>query len=624
MPYSYINLAPGIYTEQTPSGAVNRWKDCDHVRFRNGQPEKIGGWQKVAGSFVGKARALHDWVSLDNLTWIAIGTSKKLFLYNNGTYYDITPYKAGSLSPFFDPALTNPFDTTIGSDIVQVTHLAEAVNEGDYVHFSNASAVGGITIDGEYEVQSVLGGGVYTIQHSSAATSTANGGGTVDWMYEISTVNDQFGGWGAGYWGSDVWSGSQETGALQRIRLWSLENWGEDLIANPRDGAVYWWDRTNGPNTRAVVIPNAPSEVQRIIVSGQDRHLIAIGADDPLNIAWCSQEDFNTWTPAITNTAGDKRLDNGSELITAIRSRGEIVLFTDIAVLSMSFEGPPLVFGFYERGEALTIISPNAASEINGVVYFMCNSDFMVYDGLLRILPCDVRNHVFDRLNTMQKDKVYSSVNQQHNEVWWFFPADGELEPNDYVVYNYVENCWYYGTLDRTAMHDASPVFGVPYAAKSDSTLWMHEIGVDEVDMEATPNITAIPSYLNSYDSQIGEGDFFVQVRRFIPDFLVLNGSLDITLGAKPYPAHDGYVEKGPYNITDASTMINTRIRGRQMTIGMATSDIGDWWRLGTFRVDGVNRGRRGGGSPAYGTQAPVPPDPVPPPTPPIPTPSEP
>lgn len=490
MPLIPIQFEPGFYTEQTASGATNRWKDGDHVRFRYGLPEKIKGWASIPGWFKGVTRRLHDWVSLDTENWLAIGTSKKLYLYFEGDYYDITPIRDGSLPPFTQTPLTNPFDTTASSVTVTVNHPGHQVVAGDFVHFSNASAVGGITIDGEYEVQSAPDFETYTIEHSFAATSTASGGGTVDWMYEISTQNPQWYGWGGGVWGGGVWGGVQASGLPQRIRLWSLVNWGEDLIASPRDGAIYWWDRTLGPNNRAVLIENAPRKVARILLSGQDRHLVALGADDPLTISWCSQEDFDTWIATPINTAGDQRLDAGSELITGIRTRGEIVVWADNSVVSMSFDGPPLVFGFTERGESLTIISPNAMAEINGIVYFMANSDFMVYDGLLRVLPCDVRDHVFGRLNTEQQEKVYCSINRTNNEVWWFFPTGDEEEPNEYVIFNYLENCWYYGTLERSAFHDISPIFDTPYGASPDGKLWKHEIGVDSGTYESLQPFT--------------------------------------------------------------------------------------------------------------------------------------
>ncbi len=432
MPKQLVDLPieAGIYTEQTARGAVGRWKDGDKVRFRYGLAEKIGGWSQIPTAFIGLARKLWDWSSLDTRKWVALGTEAKLYLYQAATYFDITPLRRTQ-------ARVDPIDTTNMSDLVDITDASHGAQPNDYVRISGASPVGGITIDGQYQIISITDVDTYVIQDDQTATSTANGGGTVTFNYDISvgTSNTTFGtGWGTGTWSQETWNTARTVSTtIELLRTWSLDNWGEDLIAVPRGGAMYHWDRNTGSNARAVVLPNAPQNVNYMIISQRDRHLFALGCSDafteqfdPLLIRWCSVEDFNDWVPTSTNTAGDLRLYRGSAIQAAIRTRGEILIFTDVSVHQINFLGGTSVYGLSTVGENVSILSPNAAIEVDYRVFFMAEADFYIYDGILRTLPSGVRNRVYDNLTVAQKQKVFAGLNREFNEIWFFYPAKDE------------------------------------------------------------------------------------------------------------------------------------------------------------------------------------------------------
>ena len=428
-----LPIGPGVYTEQTERGAVGQWKTADKVRFRKGLPEKIGGWVRLEPQFLGLARRLKDWTSLDGRTWTAIGTDKKLYLWQDQTLYDITPLRDSG-------TLTAPFDTSVGTSIVTVNHVNHGAQVGDYVRFSNAIAGGGITVDGEYTVASVIDQDSYTIVDDETATSTATGtGGTPDYEYDISVGVESVisaTGWGAGGYGTDrtgyntpLVSGFNAL--LVPIRTWTLDNWGEDLLACPRGGKIYWWDRTEGATGRAVALGgDAPPTNEGVIISQRDRHVISLGAydyfneaTDPLLIRWSSTEDLNDWIPTSTNTSGDLRLYSGSKIVTGVRSRLELVIFTDVSVHTLPFVGGFDVFGLNIVGENVSILGPNCAIAVDSRVFFMAEADFYLYDGIVRVLPCNVRNFVYQNLNVQQKDKIYGGLNREFNEVWWFYPS---------------------------------------------------------------------------------------------------------------------------------------------------------------------------------------------------------
>lgn len=449
-----LPIEAGVYTEQTARGATGRWKDADKVRFRYGLPEKMGGWSQVVTSeMIGLARKIWDWASLDSKLWVALGTESKLYLWQGGFLYDMTPIRRVI-------TLVDPFDTDSGSPIVNVFDTSHGAQEGDYVIYTSGNPVGGLDLNGEFRVEEVIDFENYTIDAGSDAGSTASGGGTVQTEYQISVglSTSAFGlGYGTGpYDGEGYNTPRTVSSAILALRIWSLDNWGEDLLSVPRGGAIYWWDRGSGTGSRAALLPNAPRNVNYMIISQRDRHVFALGCTDlftnkfdPLLIRWCSKEDFGDWEPTSVNTAGDLRLYRGSKIQAAVRTRGEILVFTDVSVHQINYLGGFAVYGLQTVGENVSIQSPNAAIEVDYRVYFMAEGDFYIHDGVLRVLPCDVRNFVYENLNPAQRDKIHAGLNREFNEVWWFYPGkDGDVwvetdfttsaQTGDYAVQTWV------------------------------------------------------------------------------------------------------------------------------------------------------------------------------------------
>lgn len=428
-----LPIGAGLYTEESERGAVGKWFKADKVRFRKGLAEKIGGWTQLQPQFIGTCRRLKDWSSLDAKRWSAVATDIKLYLWQDGTLYDITPVRR-------TVTLTAPF-TTENSPSLNVTVLdtAHGAQNGDYVRFSGAivGASSGILVDGEYQITSIVDPNSYTITVSSAATGPgASGeGGTPEAEYDISAGAASAvtaTGYGTGPYGREGY-GNARTGStlVLGIRTWSLDTWGEDLLACPNGGAIYWWDRSKGTGVRAVALGgDAPPNSEYMIISQRDRHVIALGAFDffnnafdPMLIRWSSTEDLNDWVPTATNTSGDLRLYSGSKIVTGVRSRLETVIFTDISVHTLPFVGGFDVFGLNIVGENVSILGPNCAVPVDHRVLFMGEADFYMYDGIVRTITCDVRNFVYDNLNTAQVAKVYGGLNREFNEVWWFYPS---------------------------------------------------------------------------------------------------------------------------------------------------------------------------------------------------------
>lgn len=592
MPLRDLNILPGLYTINTDRGAVGRWKDGNHVRFWHGLPQKIGGWTISVGSntFSGKARAAIDWQSLAVEKIIGLGTNLKLYAWIGATFSDITPLRdSGTLG-------ADPFAMVNTSTTVTVSDVAHGNLAGDYVHYSGATAAGGITIDGEYTVVTVPNADSYTITHSAAATSTVSGGGAaVAYKYEIhvGAADSVVGlGYGAGTYGSSTYGTPRlVSNFLSMARIWSLDNWGEDLIACPRGGGIYAWDTSVGIGSRSAVISGAPTTAKAILVSSENRHLIALGAhdgsaDDPLLIRWCDSEDYTAWTASVTNTAGDKRLDSGNEIYCGIKTTKETLIFTDAALYTMSFDGPPYTFGFNYIGQTGGLASPNAAKELDGRVPWMGNGNFYIYDGSIKVLPCDVLNHVFDDINWVQRAKIFAGANRKYGEVWWLYCTATATECDVYVIYNMIENHWSYGTLSRTLIIGDSDTFENPYAAGTDGNFYDHESGADD-------NISALVSTLESGDVDIGEGEYLMQVRKVVPDFVSLTGSVSLTLNGKKYPGSSETLASTAQTITSTTKFVNPRLRARQVSVSLSTSAIGDDWRMGTLRLDIKPHGKK-------------------------------
>lgn len=590
-PLENLNILPGLYSLQTDRGAVRRWKTGDKVRFHNGLPQKIGGWQKASqNTFVGKCRGISDWQALSLAKHIALGTDKKLEIWSGGTVYDITPLRtSGTLA-------ADPIATTNTSTTVTITHASHAQLVGDYVHYSGAAAVGGITISGEYTVVTVVDANSYTITHSAAATSTATGGGAaVAYEYEIhiGAVDSYYGlGWGAGLYGASTYGTARSvSNFLLAARTWTLDQWGEDLIACPRSGGIYRWDTSTGTGTRAAVISQAPTTAKAIMVSPEAQHLLAFGAydgaaDDPLLIRWCSSGDYTSWTAANSNSAGSKRLNTGNEILCGVKGNGEIDVFTDSHLWRMTYVGPPDVFAFKAIGQNGGIRGPHAVVEMDGIIYWMAEKDFFSYDGSIHVLPCDVWPTVFDDLNFVQRQKTFGFVNRRFGEIWWLYCSADATEIDSYVFYNVADKTWSFGTITRTAAVGDSDVYSSPFAAGTDSYLYDHETTVNA-------DGSALAASLSSGDIEIAEGDYLMQIGALVPDFKTLTGSVTLTLTAKKYPQDSDSQSETSLTVTSSTKFVNPRIKGRQISIQIASSAVDDNWRLGTLRIGVKPHGKK-------------------------------
>jgi len=616
MPLQKILFKPGVNKENTRYTTEGGWYDCDKIRFRQGNPETIGGWQRISTyTYDGVCRSLWNWVTLGGNNLIGVGTNTKFYISQGGQYYDITPIAGTS-------TLTNPFTTVNLSTTVTVTQTAHGLTTGTFVTFSGASAVGGITINGEYQL-TVVTVNTYTIQSATAATSTAGpGGGTVTAVYQINAGPEYqvpLVGWGAGPWGYGTWGNGQSTATS--LRLWSQINFGQNLIFGPRGGGIYYWNANSGITTRGVNLTTlgdaeTPVVQNTLTVSDTSRFVIVFGTNDPnsatpnaldpMFIRWSDQEDPFTWIPAITNQAGSLRLSHGSEIITTVQTRQEIVVFTDSSVYSLQYLGPPYVWGSQLLGDNISIAGQNAAALASGVVYWMGVDKFYMYDGRVQTLNCDLRRFVFENINKSQSEQIFASTNEGFNEVWWFYCSANSVMIDSYVVYNYAENIWYYGTMARTAWLD-SGLLNYPLAATYSKNLVNHEQGLNNNE---TGTETAISAYIASSEFDIGDGHNFGFVWRILPD-LTFTNSTATTSGTQPTVTMELYglansgsgvtsdasqpvVKGSTYYITEEFTgQIYTRFRGRQMIFKISSNQINTAWQLGAPRIDIRPDGRR-------------------------------
>ena len=639
MPLSKLQFKPGVNREITAYSNEGGWFDIDNVRFQKGYPEKIGGWQKrSSNSFLGTCRALHPWVSLDRDQYVGVGTNLKYYIDEGGFYNDVTPLRLTTSAGAVTFAATN------GSSDLTVSHTNHGAVVNDFVTYSGAASLGGLitanVLNQEYYVTEVIDTGSYKIKARAAGTSisdityegqlnpslvaangsdTGNGGGSVVGAYQINTGLDigvSGAGWGAGTWGRGPWgSASSDSIVTNTLRLWSHDNFGEDLLMNVRDGGIYYWDETNTLSTRGVDITtiagsdSAPTVAKQILVSDRDRHIIAFGCDteanpgvqDPLAIRFSSQESLTDWASTATNTAGELRLGSGSEIVTALETRQQILVFTDTTLYSMQFLGPPFTFGVNSLSENITIAGPNAAIAVDDNVFWMGRAEFYVYSGAVQRLPCLVRDFVFSDINEEQLDKINAALNTEHSEIWWYYPSANSSEVNRYVVYNYQEQVWYYGSFGRTAWIDRG-IFDFPFAANADGYIYEHEIGFDD---GTTNPITPINAFIQSSPMDIGDGEQFMLLRKMIPDVDFRDSSallpdVNIILDVKNAP-------DGTYSKTETDTFVKTqaaavsarteqlyfRLRGRQMRFKIESEDLGVTWRLGSPRLDIRPDGRR-------------------------------
>lgn len=713
MPLTKLQFRPGVNREVTSYSNEGGWRDCDKIRFRFGYPEKLGGWEKYSPStYLGTARALHSWTTLDGSNLLGIGTNLKYYIEEGQVFNDITPLRqttsAGDVT----------FSATNGSTTITATDANHGAQEGDFVTFSDTASLGGaITtarLNIEHQIVQVVDSNTYTFTAAVAANSsdTGNGGSSTVAAYQINVgLDDAIGGtgWGAGLYGgttntalsttlneggllsaSDTTitvtsstgiaasdtilieeelitvggvSGNDLTGCTRgvsgttaathvdgtvvrlatgnastssdftgwgsaaaggltttsQLRLWEHDNFGEDLIINAKDGGIYYWDKTTNVSSRAVELStlsgtktSVPQFAKQVIVSDQDRHVIAFGCDglnasssgnqgngtqDPLLIRFSDQENPLIWYPAATNTAGDLRLGSGSRFVQALETKREILVWTDTSLSSMRFIGPPFTFGIQQLASNITIMSPNAASSTEDFVFWMGIDNFYVYAGQTQQLPCSVKDKVFLDFNFDQSEKVVSGINSEFSEVFWFYPSASSSDNDKYVIYNYGEKVWYFGNLARTAWLDRG-VRAFPLAA-GNQYLYNHELGYDD-------DGSAMNSYIESSPMDIGDGDKFTYIGRVIPD-ITFDGSTNLSSPQATFTVKSRNFPGAGFDNTAAGDTIRTatspvetftnqlflRSRGRSFALRVESSALGARWKLGSPRIDIRQDGRR-------------------------------
>ena len=627
MPLQKLQFRPGVNREGTDYSNEGGWYDCDKIRFRSGFPEKIGGWGQVsANQFLGICRNLWNWVDLSGNNFIGVGTNVKYYIYAGGSYNDITPVYATSTSATL---------TTNGTTTVTVTDSAYNPSVGDYFFFGGTYTIGGYIFTGEYVI-TAINPSTNTYQFV-IPTTASSGSGTVTIKYGYPTGGSTYTvgtGWGSGPYGGFYGTGSSKNtgwgsaatlGVGIQLRLWSSDNYGQDLALAPRGGPVYYWQDVNGVGTRAITLASlssnptyVPNNTYQVLTAPIQQFLICFGANsyvpgtpntpfNPLLVRWSNQADPTNWVPTLTNQSGEFPLSNGSQIIGARSTRQEILVWTDTALYSMQYIGTPYIWGFQILMDNISIMSPNAMITVNNVTYWMGTSKFYIYSGTVQTLPCSVRQYVFGNLNTDQSFQVFAGANEGYNEVWWFYCSKNSTQIDSYVIYNYLDQVWYYGSLGRTAWIQ-NGIEQYPVAADYNGRLLNHEFGVDDNSTNVTLPIDA---YIQSSDFDIGDGHNFGFVWRILPD-VNFNGSNvnapSVTMTVKPrqnsgtpYGAADNpavtssnnYGYSSVYNVQQFTGQVYTRLRGRQMAFRIESTGIGVNWQLGSPRIDIRPDGRR-------------------------------
>ena len=617
MPLSKIKFAPGVNKEGTEYSADAGWFDADKIRFRQGRPEKIGGWEKFSEtSFLGVCRSIHDWSSLESIRYIGLGTHLKFYVVSGDLFNDVTPIRLTS------GAGDATFAATNGSSTITVTENSHGAVVNDFVTFSDAASLGGNVIaavlNQEYQIASVPTTNTFTIvaKDTSGATVTANasdtgnGGSSTVAAYQINTGTNAFAtgtGWGTAGWGVTAFGSVSSISSAGQLRLFSQDNFGEDLVFNPRGGGIYYWDESSGTGARGVNIStlagasNAPTIALQVMVSDIDQHVIAFGSNpigssqiDPLFIRFSDQENAADWTPTATNTAGGVRINSGSQIIGAVQGRQEILVFTDVSLHSMRFVGAPFTFQFQTVSTDISMISPNAAVNARGSVYFMDKGGFYVYNGSVQPLPCSVKDYVFSNLNEDQSFKVFAAENNAFSEVIWYYPiGSGDTEITNYVSYNYAENLWSVGTLVRGAWRGAGtrnkPLATSVITDTDNNYLYSHEVGFDD---DGSP----MTAYVESGDLEIEEGQRFMMISRVIPDFAfsgtTSDASIAMTIKGKDFPLGSTST-LATATVTSSTDQNHVRARARHPIVRLESSGSGYGWRLGDLRFDIRSDGRR-------------------------------
>jgi hypothetical protein len=620
MPLTKLVFRPGINRETTAYANEGGWWDGNLVRFRAGKPESIGGWNRFTRTqMLGICRAIMSWQALDGTQLTGLGTSQKYYVARGSSLNDVTPLRSTTA------AGDVTFAATTGSATLVVSDTSHGALLGDYVTFSGAVSLGGdvtaLVLNTEHRITRIINANSYelTLPVSANASDTGDGGAAVVGAYQINTGLDTsvFGtGWGTGPWSRGTWgSGSSISSSGSQLRLWSHDNFGEDLVICPRDGGIYYWDKSVGYTTRAVnltTLPGAqavPTVAKQVLVSERDRHVLAFGCDpegdpgvqDPLVIRFSDQENAAEWRALPTTTAGELRIGTGSEIIAAVQTKQQVVVFTDISAHALQYIGDPFTFGVQEISSAISIMSPNAAVAVGDAVFWMGRNEFYVYDGAVVQLPCDVKEYVFDGFNAQQAQKVFAGHNASFSEVWWFYPAADSEENDRYVVYNYEQKVWYYGEMARTAWADRG-LLGWPLAASPDGYVYYHENGLDD---GSTNPPTPLAPFIESSVVDIGEGDQFMFATRVIPDLTFRNSTANsptatMTLKARNFPGgayfasdNDPVTKTATLPVEQFTNQLFVRLRGRSMSIRVESNQTGTAWRLGDPRLEVRSDGRK-------------------------------
>jgi len=642
MPLTNVTIRPGMNKADTPSGAEGQWIDGDFVRFRYGQPEKIGGYTAIGQETIaGPTRAQHTWTDLEGRRYAALGTSKALYIYYEDKFYDVTPLAT---------AITGAtFTSTNGSNTVTVNKSSHALDVGEYITFTSVTLPGGgatgFTVanfqDFTYEILTVPDANTFTIQmktNESGTGMTAAGSASINPYEEIGPTIQTYGyGWGTGTWSRLTWgSGTTTSSLILDPGSWSLDNFGEQLIATIKDGKTFVWNPgvSNPLEQRATIMTGAPTATRLTITSDRDRHVVHFGTEttigdnttqDPMFIRFSDQENYNVYQPTSVNTAGTFRLDTGNKIVAAVSGKDYNLILTDQAAYTMQFVGPPFTFSIRQVGSNCGCIGQHATVYADGKVFWMgAGGGFFVFDGTVKLLPSLVEDFVFtttgsnEGINYSSNEIIYGSHNSLFNEIVWFYPAgtpsgNPAVQNNRAVVYNYVENTWSTMTLARSSYADAS-TYDVPYATEYNSTAiptisnisgatntfgsttyYAHEVGNNEISLNGAE--TAIPAYIQSGDFDLpteGDGQYMLRVSRFLPDFKNLQGNAIVTIFLKNFPIDSGTSSQlGPFTINSTTDKIDTRARGRLANIKIQNTAVNETWRFGTFRADVNPDGRR-------------------------------
>lgn len=619
MPLTKLQFRPGINREVTAYTNEGGWVDGNKIRFRAGSPETIGGWVRQSDSqFLGVCRALLNWTTLAGANLIGIGTHLKYYVDRGGTLNDITPIR------FTTAAGDVTFAATDGSTVLTVNDTAHGGRLNDFVTFSDAESLGGsvtaAVLNAEYQIARVTSLNSYEVTLAVAATAadTGTGGTAAVAEYQINSglaVSFRGNGWGADAWGAGGWGEAADTSIPgERLRVWSHTTFGEDAIINPRGGGLYYWDLSAGITTRAVNITDiaganeVPTAANIVRLSEQDRHVIAFGCTplgggelDPLLIRFSSQENVLDWNPTTTNTAGDLRISSGNQITAVEQTSQQMVILTDDSVHTMQFVGPPFTFGIREVANGVSTAGPNCAVAVNDTVYWMGLGAFYLYNGVVQEIPCAVKEYVFDQtFNTELRDIVYAAHNSAFSEVWWFYPCTISSECTRYVIYNYAQQLWSYGTMPRSAWVDRGTSLN-PIAAGIDGYIYSQEVGLDD---GSTSPASGLNAYIQSTPVDIGDGDQFMFASRMIPDLTFRSSTgapvATVTLTAQNFPGgaffgdQPSAVSRGVSVPVDQFTQQNfIRLRGRAVALRIESNQVGTQWRLGSPRLDLRTDGRR-------------------------------